>query len=31
MGESVVEGRFTAKIDEPFVVFIIEMWKPHLK
>jgi hypothetical protein len=23
---SVVKGRYTAKMDEPFVVFIIGMW-----
>jgi hypothetical protein len=24
----VVEGRFTARTDEPFVVFMIGMWLP---
>jgi hypothetical protein len=24
----VIKGRFTARIDEPFVVFIIGMWLP---
>ena len=24
----VIPGRFTAKMDEPFVVFIIGMWPP---
>ncbi len=24
----VVKGRFTAKMDEPFVVFLIGMWLP---
>ena len=24
----VIPGRFTAKMDEPFVVFIIGMWLP---
>ena len=24
----VIPGRFTAKIDEPFVVFLIGMWLP---
>ena len=28
MARSVVPGRFTARIDEPFVVFIIGMWLP---
>jgi hypothetical protein len=27
----VVNGRFTARTDEPFVVFIIGMWLPHHK
>ena len=25
----VVNGRYTARMDEPFVVFIIGMWLPH--
>ena len=25
---SVIEGRYTARTDEPFVVFIIGMWLP---
>ena len=25
---SVIKGRYTAKTDEPFVVFIIGMWLP---
>ncbi len=24
----ILEGRFTARMDEPFVVFIIGMWLP---
>jgi len=24
----VIKGRFTARMDEPFVVFIIRMWLP---
>ena len=24
----VVDGRFTARMDEPFVVFVIGMWLP---
>ena len=24
----ILDGRFTARIDEPFVVFIIGMWLP---
>ncbi len=28
MARSVVPGRFTARKDEPFVVFIIGMWLP---
>jgi hypothetical protein len=24
----VVDGRYTARMDEPFAVFIIEMWLP---
>jgi len=24
----VIKGRFTARMDEPFVVFIIGMWLP---
>jgi hypothetical protein len=27
----VTPGRFTAKMDEPFVVFIIGMWLPYHK
>ncbi len=27
----VIPGRFTAKTDEPFVVFIIGMWLPFHK
>jgi|GEM_PF-6220941 hypothetical protein len=27
----VTSGRFTAKMDEPFVVFIIGMWLPYHK
>jgi hypothetical protein len=27
----VVNGRYTARMDEPFVVFIIGMWLPHHK
>jgi hypothetical protein len=27
-GNGVVPGRFTAKMDEPFVVFLIGMWLP---
>jgi hypothetical protein len=28
MASTVVPGRFTARIDESFVVFIIGMWLP---
>jgi hypothetical protein len=31
MARSVVPGRFTARRDEPFVVFIIGMWLPPYK
>jgi len=27
----VINGRYTARIDEPFVVFIIGMWLPFHK
>ena len=27
----VVNGRYTARIDEPFVVFMIGMWLPYHK
>jgi len=29
MVRGIVPGRFTARMDEPFVVFLIGMWLPY--